>query len=224
MGTLPALVRIARYGDVRKTDTQLVDKLILELAPRVAILLPPACIHINEQVAKELYGQIISTHRALQLYQNQPILEAWYGALSEIAEFAQAAALLKGLCTRLLFDAGQWDTDKTAIWMEFALSKSQARLEAANWLEGFLFGSGLVLIYNQSLWEILNNWVATLNVADFEALLPLLRRAFSKFSQPEKEKILAKAQTLTSNQPKTPALYDLQRFELALPILNTILN
>ena len=52
--------------------------------------------------------------------------------------------------------------------------------QAAAWLEGFLHGSGLLLLHNETLWEILDQWVAADGEA-FNPLLPLLRRTFAQF-------------------------------------------
>ena len=51
-------------------------------------------------------------------------------------------------------------------------------------------GSGLLLIYNEELWEILDDWVAKLAEERFMEILPILRRTFSEFSPPERQKML----------------------------------
>ena len=58
------------------------------------------------------------------------------------------------------------------------------------WLEGLLFGSGLLLVYQPTLWQIIDEWVAQLGEGDFKNVLPLLRRAFAKFSAPERQRLL----------------------------------
>lgn len=74
--------------------------------------------------------------------------------------------------------------------MQFRLSQAQPALESAQWLEGFLHGSGLLLLHQPALWEILDGWVGEIPEAYFPEILPLLRRTFSRFSGPEREKML----------------------------------
>ena len=61
--------------------------------------------------------------------------------------------------------------------------------QAAAWLEGFLHGSGLLLLHNEMLWGILDVWVDGLSDEAFTQLLPLLRRTFSSFPAPERRQI-----------------------------------
>ena len=74
--------------------------------------------------------------------------------------------------------------------MQLALSKGHAPIFSAKWIEGFLNGSGLLLIYNEQLWKIVDTWVSDLTEERFMDILPILRRTFSAFSAPEKEKML----------------------------------
>jgi len=74
--------------------------------------------------------------------------------------------------------------------MQLALSKGHPPMFSAKWIEGFLNGSGLLLIYNEQLWKIVDTWVADLSEERFMEILPILRRTFSEFSTPEKEKML----------------------------------
>jgi hypothetical protein len=109
--------------------------------------------------------------------------------------------------------------------MQFQLSHAQPTLNAAQWLEGFLHGSGLLLLHQPELWNILNTWVAGLAEPVFPELLPLLRRTFSRFSGPEREKMLDLArygtgQSATAAQQE--ADWDANRVELLRPLLDRI--
>ena len=50
-------------------------------------------------------------------------------------------------------------------------------------------GSGLLLLHDDKLWQVLDNWVSTLSEDFFVASLPLLRRTFSTFSEPERRQM-----------------------------------
>jgi hypothetical protein len=69
------------------------------------------------------------------------------------------------------------------------MSTAAAPATAAAWLEGFLKGSGTLLLIDNDLWQVVNDWVEQLNVETFTQVLPLLRRTFSNFSKPERRKL-----------------------------------
>ena len=78
-------------------------------------------------------------------------------------------------------------------------------LYGARWLDGFLQGSSLLLLCQPELWRLLDDWTGALPEADFQETLPLLRRAFSRFSGPEREKILAQASVKIAPEDRPPA-------------------
>jgi hypothetical protein len=57
------------------------------------------------------------------------------------------------------------------------------------WLEGFVRGSGSLLLRDEPLWNLLDEWLSTLSAEAFDAALPLLRRAFSQFTEPERRQM-----------------------------------
>ncbi len=59
----------------------------------------------------------------------------------------------------------------------------------AAWIEGLLGGSGLLLIHEPALLGLVDAWLAALPSDRFSDVLPLLRRAFSSFSMPERRQI-----------------------------------
>ena len=58
--------------------------------------------------------------------------------------------------------------------MRYALAPSSESTQSAAWLEGFLYGSGLLLIHHPTLWQVLDEWVSQTDMARLENLLPLL--------------------------------------------------
>jgi hypothetical protein len=73
--------------------------------------------------------------------------------------------------------------------MGLALSTAIEPAHSAAWIEGFLKGSGLVLLHDRVLMATVDSWVAALRPEAFMQLLPLLRRTFSTFSAPERRQI-----------------------------------
>ncbi len=197
---IPNLVAVLRYGDVRQTDTSLVQALLNELIPRIAVMLPSACVNINDDAAQLLQKHLNTCHKSLALLANSQLTAFWVEMLTKILSTSQCHPFIKGLATRLLYDGQQLDAQLTAQEMQLALSLAQDKLYAVNWLEGFLSGSGLLLIHNPNLWNILNDWVKMLTEESFIELLPLLRRAFSRFSRSERDKMMALASPAANGQ------------------------
>ena len=68
-----------------------------------------------------------------------------------------------------------------------ALSRAVASAtRSPAWLEGLLRGGALLLMHAHDLWAVLDGWLAALAADAFDAVLPLLRRAFSSFAAPER--------------------------------------
>lgn len=223
--TLLPLVQVLRYGHARKMDLPAIEQLLEQIAPRVCIALPAACMGINEEAAAEVLKRVLATNRALHLWRPEAFTGLWQTALAQIA--ASGVPLLSGVGVRLLFEQKTRTAIETAVTMRYRLSHAQPPVEAAQWLEGFLHGSGLLLLHQPVLWQILNEWVSGVPEPDFPELLPLLRRTFSRFSGPEREKMLDLAR---SGRPHSEAkgaeneYRDEERAGLVRPIIELILG
>ena len=86
----------------------------------------------------------------------------------------------------------------------------------------------MILLLDNVLWQILDQWVAQLPREAFEALLPLLRRTFSGFSPSERRKMGEKARNqtsfLTTAKSSQQVEFDAQRAEEVLPIIFQLLG
>jgi len=193
MDALPSLIHAMRYGSARKLDISALQTVVEEIIPRICISLPGAATGINEEVAEKVFDQIIGTNRSIHLMENKDLQELWYGALFSLSEIRHSHPLLKGTSIRILFDRSVKDIDEVVTHMYYALSRGAESMDAANWLQGFLHGSGLLLIHHPPLWSILDEWVDDLPFEQMKELLPLLRRTFSNFPGPERQKMLALA-------------------------------
>jgi len=96
---------------------------------------------------------------------------------------------LTGCCCRLLLEPGAFSAEETAQRLSLALSSANEPAQSAAWVEGLLQGSGLLLLHNLTLWQVLDEWVSTLSSEHFTTVLPLLRRTFSTFSAPERRQM-----------------------------------
>lgn len=221
MDALGPLAWVARYGDVRKTDARVVARVVDGLVARICIGLPGACASLDDDAAAAMFERIAKTQGALTTLQNADHLAAWRSALRALVDRDGLHGLIAGRACRLLHDAGAFASPETARRFNFAVSGEPAR--AAAWIEGFLRGSGLILIHDHALWEVIDSWLSGLRAETFRAVLPLIRRTFATFTPPERQKIADRvkhgmglvAQALT---------FDAERATAALDVVTQVLG
>lgn len=189
MGALPPLAEVLRYGDVRGTDTALLGHVVDGLVARIAVGLPLACTSLDDAAAADMSGSIGRVNGAVTLLQEERHRELWIGALLRVADGAGVHGRVQGRVVRLLLDAGVVDAAEAGRRMGLALSPAAGAEEAGAWVEGFLAGSGLVLLHDDRLFGILDAWLGSLDPDAFTELLPLLRRTFSTFAVGERRGI-----------------------------------
>ncbi len=189
MNALPPLANVMRYGNVRQTDTVMISHVVDGLVTRICISLPGACASLDDDAATAMHDNLMKVNNAISLLQNEEYLTLWRQILLQIADNFHVHGLICGRCCRLLLDAEILDAEEAARKMGLALSTATEPSQAAAWVEGFLKGSGLLLLHDDKLWQVLDNWVSTLSDDLFVTSLPLLRRTFSTFSEPERRQM-----------------------------------
>lgn len=222
LAALAPLANVLRYGNARGTDTASVGAVLDGLVQRACIALPVAARGINEAAAQVLLGQLIQADQAIALLQNDEHRAAWHAAL---AQCTQAQPLIAGRAVRILFEQHHWGMEQSATALSLACSNPINPLATAEWLEGFLRGSGLLLVVNDPLWRILNGWVATLPEEAFTELLPLLRRTFATFEAPERRQLgerVANGNVILA--PAVAGASDRTRAALVLPVLALLMG
>jgi hypothetical protein len=198
MAALPALVRALRYGDVRGTDTTSLGAVVDGLVVRIRVGLPPAAGGLDEDAARLLLGHIDEVNGALALLETGTFdgatgagppghVARWHDTLTGLLDRPGLHGLLEGRLTRLLRDADR--LDDVADRMARATSVGATPARAAAWIEGFLTGGGLVLVHDDALLRLIDEWIAGLPENSFTDVLPLLRRTFSEFAAPERRSI-----------------------------------
>jgi hypothetical protein len=225
MDALPPLVQVVRYGNTRGTDVAAVEQVVRHLVPRVCIGLPAAVVNLDEDASKEAFEKLLGVNRALGLLNEPDFFDPWFATLQNIAGNGQVNGVLTGACTRILFDKKIFSEAETATRMRYALSRATPPLAAAQWLEGFLQGSGLLLLHNPALWNLVNGWVNELGEDNFSDVLPLLRRTFSRFPQPERERMLSLAkQGQVEVKTVEAADFEEERAAAVLPVVRLLLG
>ena len=130
---------------------------------------------------------------AVNLLQQEELTIQWQQTLFSVANSKSSSPVIAGYSTRLLADHRLINDDELVRTFYFAMSSSAAPAQAAAWLEGFLKGSGTLLLMDDALWNIINGWLKELDEETFTQVLPLLRRTFSNFSAAERRKLGEKA-------------------------------
>lgn len=231
MDALPPLVNVQRYGNVRGTDVAMVGEVVVGLVARVCIGLPGACASLNDQAAAAMFDRVVSVNTAIGLLQDEKHLAAWRGAMTRLVDQRGLHGLVAGRCCRLLVDAGTFAADEAARRLSLALSTANEPAQAAAWIEGFLKGSGLLLLHDETLWRTLDEWLTMLPADSFTALAPLLRRTFSTFTSPERRQIGERARrgmtglsrAATGDQSRAED-FDQSRAEAVLPLVARLLG
>ncbi len=205
MAALPALVRAARYGDVRSTDPARLGEVATEMITRICAGLPAAVASLDETAGQAMRERIDAVHSATGLLADGASRDRWLDTLAVLARgddppsapregmAPRCPPLISGRLTRLLLDAGRIAADEAGSRMSRALSAAVPAPAAAGWAEGFLAGSGLLLVHDGKLLALADGWLAGLTADAFTAVLPALRRTFGGFAPPERRAIGQKA-------------------------------
>lgn len=195
---LPPLANALRYGNVRGTDMAAIGQVVDGLVTRAAIALLPGTQGLNDEAAADLFPKLTAADHAVRLTQSEALEQAWTAALRAVADGSGCHPLLAGRACRILLDQGAWQPEEAARRLGLVCSNPHAAggaaLGAAHWIEGFLQGSGSLLVHQDALFAIIDAWLAGLGAELFQELLPLLRRTFGAFDAAEKQRIYERAQ------------------------------
>ncbi len=189
MEAVPPLVNIARYGNVRQTDASQLLPVLDGMVDRICIGLNSACSSLDDAAAEAMHKQLIGMHQAVKLLENAEHLATWQKALRQLADRNGLHGLLAGSVCRRLLDDGVEDSAAVLQRISFALSQGNDPNQAAAWVQGFLHGSGLVLLHDDRLFQAIDAWLCQLTEDAFRNVLPLVRRTFSDFATGERRQI-----------------------------------
>lgn len=208
------LARIARYGDVRGTEATQVLPTLLGMLERAFVGLVAACSALDDEAAERMLKSMSTVQQALELLQLEPLRETWQDRLVDMLA-ANVHPLIRGWCCRLLLDQQSLSTELLSEFASRELSRANPPIEAAAWLTGLLRGSGLVLLYQEPLWLVVNEWLVGLQEETFVEMLPLIRRAFADFSPPERRQMGEKVKHLSKQETNLTAI---TRERVAIPL------
>jgi hypothetical protein len=238
MDALPALASALRYGNVRQTDAAAMAEVVDGLVARICIGLPPASVALNDDAAEAMFGRLLAVNGAIALLQNAEHRAAWQASLRRLADQASAGSLaaspvhglLAGRACRILLDNGVFSAEEAAGRVGLALSSASEPADAAAWIEGLLKDSGALLVHDDTLWRIIDGWIAQLKGEAFTQALPLLRRTFATFAAPERRTLGERARAgadrlaLGSGRMMSNQEFDPARGAAVLPLVAQMLG
>ncbi|WP_250033374.1 DUF5682 family protein [Paractinoplanes maris] len=227
MAAIPALARTLRYGDVRRTDVAGLAAVTASLLIRVCAGLPSAVGSLSDEAAKVLRDRLDGVHSAVGLLDDADLRERWLSTLASLAGRADLHGLLAGRLTRLLLDAGRLDGAEVRRRLRLPLTVGTPPAHAAAWVEGFLSGGGLLLVHDDALLGLLDDWLADIPAGAFDDVLPLLRRTFGAFEAGERRAIgerLAGPRAGGGEAAAGGLGFDPGRADLVLPTLSALLG
>ncbi len=190
LDAMPALAAALRYGDVRGTDAESLRRVVDGIVVRILAGLRAATRSLDDDAAGVMAERLSALHGALAVLDHPARRSALPSVLVELVTRA-GHGLVQGRATRLLHDSGNWSVDSVQRRLSQALSGGTPPARGAAFVEGFLAGSGSVLVHDAELLAVLDGWVSSLTGDAFDAVIVLLRRTFGAFEAAERRQLMA---------------------------------
>jgi len=222
MVLVPQLIDAMRYGSTRKLDIHQIEEILKNVLPRIMIGLPATCIGINEDQANEIYEKIQRLNHSIFVLKNADYIHDWYQVLIKIAEQAGSHTMLNALTHRILFERKIYSSEKVSKRMHYQLSSGAQSMEQALWIEGFLYGSAMILIHHFPFWKIVDDWLDEVEENHFMEIVPVLRRTFAEFTPAEKRKLIHYARNGRHEKPTEKRSLNQERIRVIMPVLEKI--
>ncbi|WP_417847520.1 DUF5682 family protein [Thalassoglobus sp.] len=199
MDAVLPLARIARYSDVRKTEAANVLPILDGMFDRILVGLVSACLALDDSAAETMLESLLKAQQAIDLLGDETLQSDWNIQLRKLLP-SKVNGLLRGWACRLLLEKDEIEKEEFDRLTRLELSPVTETSVAAAWLTGLLKGSGLLLVHQETLWSIFDEWLRRLKPEIFVEMLPVLRRAFSDFSSAERRQMGEKVKFLTDRQ------------------------
>ena len=190
LDAMPALASALRYGDVRGTDAAALRQVVDGIVVRILAGLGAAARSLDDEAAAVMAERLSAFQGALAMLDHPARHRDWPVVLGELTGTA-GHGLACGRATRLLHDSGTWPTGQVQRRLSRALSGGTPPASGAAFVEGFLAGSGSVMVHDADLLAVLDDWVAALSGDAFDAVVVLLRRTFGAFEAAERRQLMA---------------------------------
>jgi hypothetical protein len=187
MDALGPIAGALRYGDVRRTDAAGLRSVFDEVVVRVLAGLERAGRGLDEEAAAALIERLSGVQAALAVVDHPTRDHDWPQALERLADDRRGHGLVRGRATRLLHDLDR--SSRVAERLGQALTPGTPPQAGAAFVEGFLAGSGTILLHDAALLATVDGWIGALPSDTFVDVVPLLRRTFGAFEPAERRQI-----------------------------------
>jgi hypothetical protein len=188
MASLGPLAQAQRYGDVRSTDVDALIAVFDGLVVRVLAGLTRACASLDDDAAAAMVERLSAMQHALALVDHRSRCRALPEVLVQLAE-GGGHGRVQGRATRILHDGGHWAGGVVGRRLGRALSPGTPPAVGAAFVEGFVAGSGTVLVHDADLLAVVDRWLSSLAPDAFDETVPLLRRTFGAFEAAERRQL-----------------------------------
>jgi len=180
---------------------------------------------LDEETSKARVQAMLAYDHALTLFSESDLIAAWRMELARIVNDDQVSPAIAGVSLRLLHDTRSWALTPVSNAFSQQMSGDDPK-RSGNFLEGFLSGGPEVMLQDQPLLHLIDDWLCSLHEEDFVESLPLLRRSLSAFDAVSRRRLLEKVKEGKRETVETEQLpeNDNPAFQQALPLLLQILG
>lgn len=232
LAALSPLAQVLRYGGLRHTAEHLplLRRVFDHLLTRACLSLPRACVAIDDEAARDLAARLAEAAPAVRLVGEARAAERWAETLLALADRRGVHAVVAGRATRLLHEAAAQPPAAIGPRLARALSggSPDETRYAADWLDGLLRDSGLLLVHDRALAEEIDAWLASLPGDRFVEVLPLLRRTFAEYPEGVREQLRQRLERrgrpVAPAGDGRPANFDPARAAAMLPVVGRLLG
>lgn len=181
------LSAVIGYGDIRKITASELEPMVRQLYYRGCLIAEDACI--CDDTAAKAIAEAIGMFNSVELLNGFLNTEDWITALKKTARRDDLNTTLSGLAAAILLERSKMSNEELKTEVSRRLSKGVPAELGAGWFEGLTMRNRYGLIARLSLWESLDEYIASLDDEEFKRALVFLRRAFADFSAAEKDSI-----------------------------------
>lgn len=192
MDIVVPLAGALRYGDVRGTDASSLRTVFDGIVVRIIAGLVPACASLDDESAAHMVERMTGVQTAFAMLDHDARRSTFPDVLAQLADrHAMRHGLVSGRATRLLHDGGRWSAVQVERRLSQALSPGTEPAFGAAFVEGFLAGSGTVLVHDAELLAVIDRWLSSLRIDSFDSVVALLRRTFGAFESAERRQMMS---------------------------------
>lgn len=199
-----SLIEIMRYGSVRQLDADQLMNICHQMHERICTQLPYACKPMEEDWSRSVFQQLQQYFQTLLQVHEKVWLDSWAFSLGLLHKQKEVDPRISGFVYRMRYDLKGLGKNHLSTALDQHLDSSYDPSEQAKWLEGFLFGSGSLLVYHDVLFDRIHHWVKSIDEEVFKIVLPILNRTFAQYSSKDRQELLQKIQgnaaDISSNQ------------------------